>query len=138
MSDLIFSKTSNIKNSIRRIKEKTGMKPESLDNDFDVQDVYILNLQRAIQATIDISNIIIKEYNLDLPANYKNGFEILKKFNFIDNDIKEKMIKMAGFRNIAVHNYEKLNLDILKSILVNNIDDFEVFYTQVLTNIGSI
>jgi len=44
------------------------------------------------------------------------------------------MIKMSGFRNIAVHNYETINVEILKSILKNNLTDFEDFYTQIIEN----
>lgn len=132
MNDIVLSKISTIKNCLKRIKDTTKLLPESLNNNFDVQDIFILNLQRAIQATFDITNIIIKEYNLELPVNYKSGFEILHKHNFIDENIKEKMIKMAGFRNIAVHNYESINVEILKSILKSNLQDFEFFYTQIL------
>ena len=134
MNDIILSKIANIRNCIKRIEEITKLSANSLDNNFDIQDIFVLNLQRAIQATFDITNIIIKEYNLDLPVNYKSGFEILARFNFIDQDIKERMIKMAGFRNIAVHNYEKINVEILKSILANNLNDFEEFYTQIIRN----
>ena len=132
MNDIILSKISNIKNCLKRIKDTTNMNPDNLNTDFDTQDVFILNLQRAIQATFDITNCLIKEYNLELPVNYKSGFEILEKHHFIDGNIKEKMIKMAGFRNIAVHNYESINIEILKSILTNNLQDFENFYMQIL------
>ena len=134
MNDIILSKISNIKNYLKRIKETTNLDTESLNDNFDVQDIFVLNLQRAIQATFDITNNIIKEYNLELPVNYKSGFVILEKHNFIDNIIKEKMIKMSGFRNIAVHNYETINVEILKSILKNNLTDFEDFYTQIIEN----
>lgn len=117
MNDVVLSKISNIKNCLKRIKDTTKLKPESIENNFDVQDIFVLNLQRAVQTTFDITNNIIKEYNLELPVNYKSGFEILEKHNFIDKNIKEKMIKMAGFRNVAVHNYESINVEILKSIL---------------------
>jgi len=42
------------------------------------------------------------------------------------------MLKMTGFRNIAVHNYQALDLNILKSILVNNLKDIEDFYSALL------
>jgi len=132
MNDIILSKISFIKNCLKRIKDTTNMNPDNLNTDFDTQDVFILNLQRAIQATFDITNCLIKEYNLELPVNYKSGFEILENHHFIDGNIKEKMIKMAGFRNIAVHNYESINIEILKSILTNNLQDFENFYMQIL------
>jgi len=66
MNDIITSKISIIKKCLTRIKEKTNLNPESIENDFDIQDIFVLNLQRAIQATIDISNYIIKENKLDL------------------------------------------------------------------------
>ena len=134
MNDVVLAKISNIKNCLKRIKDTTKLLPESLDNDFDKQDIFVLNLQNAIQYTFDITKSIIEEYNLESRVNYKNGFEILFKHNFIDENIKEKMIKMAGFRNIAVHNYEAINVEILKSILKNNLQDFEEFYTQILEN----
>ena len=134
MNDVVLAKISSIKKCIKRIKDTTKLEPESLENNFDIQDIFVLNLQRAIQATFDITNIIIKEYNLELPVSYKKGFAILEKHNFIDAKIMEKMIKMAGFRNIAVHDYENINVEVLKSILKNNLQDFEDFYTQILKN----
>jgi len=132
MNDTILSKISIIKKCLKRIKDTTKLNSESIEYDYDKQDVFVLNLQRAIQASFDITNIIIKENNLDLPVNYKNAFEIIEKHNFINEKIKDKMIKMAGFRNIAVHNYQSLNIEILKSILKNNLIDFEDFYMQIL------
>jgi uncharacterized protein YutE (UPF0331/DUF86 family) len=42
------------------------------------------------------------------------------------------MEAMVGFRNIAVHNYQKLDIDILRSILQNNLADLEDFYRVIL------
>jgi uncharacterized protein YutE (UPF0331/DUF86 family) len=135
MNDIIFAKISTIKKCLQRIVDTTKLNPDCLENDIDKQDIFMINLQRAIQATIDISNIIIKSFNLNLPVNYANAFEIIEKHNFIDSEIKEKMIKMSGFRNIAVHDYQTINIEILKSILKNNLNDFEEFYLQILKNI---
>jgi uncharacterized protein YutE (UPF0331/DUF86 family) len=46
------------------------------------------------------------------------------------------MEKMTGFRNIAIHDYQALDLDILKSILANNLQDMEEFYTAVVRHFG--
>jgi len=40
-------------------------------------------------------------------------------------------MNMVGFRNIAVHYYQSLNLDILRTILEKHVDDFKTF-TQVI------
>ena len=39
---------------------------------------------------------------------------------------------MVGFRNIAVHDYQTLNLDILKQIVENHLGDFTSFTKQIL------
>jgi uncharacterized protein YutE (UPF0331/DUF86 family) len=44
-----------------------------------------------------------------------------------------KVIEMIGFRNIAVHAYDDLNMSILEKILTNHLVDFEDFYRVVLS-----
>ena len=47
--------------------------------------------------------------------------------------------KMVGFRNLAVHEYQSLDLDVLRSILEKNLGNFEEFYTSIINhfNLGS-
>ena len=58
-------------------------------------------------------------------------FTVLKENNWIDSETCERMQKMSSFRNIAVHDYQTLDLEILKSILTKNLADFEKFYKQI-------
>ena len=37
------------------------------------------------------------------------------------------MKRMVGFRNIAIHEYQKLNLDIVRAIITEHLDDFLAF-----------
>lgn len=57
----------------------------------------------------------------------RDAFEVLAHNEIIDNEMLEKLKNMIGFRNIAVHNYQKLNLDILQKVTENNLDDFSEF-----------
>lgn len=50
----------------------------------------------------------------------------------LDPDLSERMQRMVGFRNIAVHEYQNLNVVILKNILAERLTDFEDFSNQVL------
>jgi uncharacterized protein YutE (UPF0331/DUF86 family) len=65
----------------------------------------------------------------------KEAFLILGKNNIISSELSQKLIKMVGFRNIAVHAYDNLEMSILESILNNHLQDFENFYIEVLKNI---
>ncbi|MGC8654503.1 MAG: type VII toxin-antitoxin system HepT family RNase toxin [Candidatus Kryptoniota bacterium] len=129
--DIILAKVANIQRCLKRVEEKTGFNPESLEN-LDVQEIFILNLQRAIQSSIDIAAHVVADEGLGLPGPGKENFSLLEKAGIISQDVSSKMQSMVGFRNIVVLEYQNINLDILKSVLQNNVKDFVDFYTQVL------
>lgn len=129
--DVILAKVGNIQRCLRRIHETTSDNPETLD-DIDKQDIFVLNLQRAIEATIDIASHIIASEGLGLVSTIKENFKILRDSGIIDDSMMKKMQSMVGFRNIAVHDYASIDIDVIKSILKNNLKDIEEFYTTIL------
>lgn len=129
--DIILAKTGNIQRCLRRIKEATNLNPESL-NDIDKQDIFVLNLQRATEAAIDIAAHIAASEGLGLASTIKDNFRFLNEAGIIESSLLKKMQSMVGFRNIAVHDYQSINVDILKSILIGNLKDLEEFYTVIL------
>lgn len=129
--NILLAKTGNIQRCLRRIKETTGLNPESL-NDIDKQDIVVLNLQRAIESAIDIAAHVAASEGLGLASSIKDNFRFLNEAGIIDELLFKKMEAMVGFRNIAVHDYQSMNLEILKSILTGHLRDVEDFYTAVL------
>jgi uncharacterized protein YutE (UPF0331/DUF86 family) len=113
----------------------TGLDPNSLEN-IDKEDIFILNLQRGVQATIDLATHVVASEGLGLPETIKDNFDLLKSAGIITSNIDAKMKAMTGFRNIAIHDYQQINRNILKSILQNNLQDLEEFYTAVLKHLG--
>ncbi len=69
-------------------------------------------------------------------ASIQKCLERIKEATSLDPETASKMEKMVGFRNIAIHNYQALDLEILKSILSNNLKDLEDFYVAVLRHFG--
>lgn len=130
--DVVLAKVATIQKCLERIRDVTSLDPASLD-DINRQDIFVLNLQRAIQASIDLASHIVASEGLGLPETVRENFALLRDKGLIDPLTASKMEKMTGFRNIAIHNYQALNLDILKSILTGNLKDLEDFYTAVLT-----
>jgi len=132
--DIVIAKVATIQKCLERIRDVTALDPASLD-DIDRQDIYVLNLQRAIQASIDLASHIVASQGLGLPETVRENFTLLRDKGLIDPLTASRMEKMTGFRNIAIHNYQALNLEILKSILTKNLKDLEDFYTAVLTSL---
>ena len=133
--DVVMAKVAIIQRCLKRIQETTDLDPESLDN-IDKQDIFVLNLQRAAQAVIDLATHIVASEGLGLPETIKDNFNLLHEGKIIPRELAKKMESMVGFRNIAVHNYESLNEEILKSILGKHLADLEEFYATVLDYFG--
>jgi len=129
--DVAFAKISSVQRYLKRIRDITQLNPESL-NDLDVQEIMTLNLQRAVQSSIDLASHIVADEGLGLPQELRENFDILQKNNILPEELTLRLRKMVGFRNIAVHEYESINPDILKSILKKNLKDFEEFYTVII------
>ena len=131
--DVVLAKVAAIKKGLRRIKEVTGLFPERLD-DLDVQDIFVLNLQRAIQSAIDLAAHIVASEGLGISDTIRGHFVLLENAKVITKALSQKMQSMVGFRNIAIHDYENLDIEILKAILSKHLKEFEQFYTAILTH----
>jgi uncharacterized protein YutE (UPF0331/DUF86 family) len=129
--DVLLAKAGNIQRCLKRIKEATSLDPANLD-DIDKQDVFVLNLQRAIESAIDMAAHIAASEGLGLASVIKDNFRFLKEAGIIDEALFKKMQSMVGFRNIAVHDYQAIDVAVLKAILTHNLRDLEEFYSAVL------
>ncbi len=75
--DVVLAKVAAIQRCLKRIKETTRLDPNSID-DIDKQDIFILNLQRAVQAAIDLATHIVASEGLGLSDTIKDNFKFLK------------------------------------------------------------
>ncbi|KAA0439455.1 MAG: DUF86 domain-containing protein [Candidatus Thioglobus sp.] len=134
MDDIVFNKIAIIEKCIGRINEEyIGAESEFLSN-YTKQDSVMLNIERAAQASIDVSMHLVRVNKLGLPQNSREVFILLNERNIITEQTSVNMQKMVGFRNIAVHNYQQINLKIVANIVENKLDDFRVFIKEILPN----
>lgn len=131
-NDVILNKVSIIERCIKRIHEEYENNPKNLEN-YTKQDSIILNLQRACEASIDLAMHIVAEKKLGLPQNSRDAFTLLEAEGIIPSSLSEKMKAMVGFRNIAVHDYQEINLVILKKILDVHLVDYFQFTKTILS-----
>lgn len=129
--DVVFEKVGQIQKCLKRIVEKTQGN-EKLLEDIDIQDIFVLNLQRAIQTCIDLAAHVISDEGLGLPDDLRSNFILLEKAGIIDTTLSQALQKMVGFRNIAVHEYSLIDVAILKSILLSHLKELEFFYVAIL------
>ena len=93
----------------------------------------MLNLQRAIEAKIDIAMHIdiFAQEKWGLPQNSRDAFHLLHERRIIDEELLGRLSAMIGFRNIAVHDYQQINLLILQKIVEQHLGDFLDFIQAI-------
>lgn len=96
----------------------------------------LFNLTQAIQNCIDIAAHIVSDEGWGVPGTQREMFDILADKGFISKDFAERLISMVGFRNRVIHEYEKLNLDIVYKIWTERLVDIEGFGLAVVERFG--
>lgn len=126
--DLLLAKLATIERCLNRITSVTAS-PGLIQVDRD--DIVVLNLQRAIQAVIDSAAHIVSSKGYGLPDTIAAEFTLLAKHGDISPQLAERLRKMVGFRNIAVHEYETLDPAIVEAIVRKHLQDLKD-YAQVV------
>lgn len=128
---VIINKLESIERCIKRINEEYEGNPENL-TDYRRLDSIVLNLQRSCELVTDIAMYIVATRKLGIPQEKREAFELLEKNDLISKEMSAKMKKMIGFRNIAVHDYNKIDEEILKNVIENNLNDLLEFARTIL------
>lgn len=130
-SDTIFRKLNLMKKYVAYLK---SLDPENLDLEYNYEKRSAVerNFQLAIESAIDIGEIIISEEGFERPADYKSVFLVLGKNSILPKGFAEKFAPAAGFRNVLVHMYDEVDLEVLKEYLTEKLGDFEEFAGYVL------
>jgi len=130
--DVLLSKVAIIERCVARVREEYAGDDVHLFSDVTRQDSIILNLQRACEAAIDLAMHLVSTRRLGIPEETRQAFELLRDGHLLSSELADRMARMVGFRNVAVHAYQKLDLQIVKRIVTTHRGDFEAFTRAVL------
>jgi len=130
MNDVVLNKAASIQRSTQRAKEEYQMAAGKFAEDFTRQDAAILNIIRACETALDLANLIIRAKKLGIANTSRESFSLLVEGKIISKELGLQLEKIVAFRNIAAHEYIKLNIDVVESIIQNNLDDLVAFSKQ--------
>jgi len=133
MSDILLQKKVSIERCVEQIRQydrrASGL---SFEDDFLKQDAIAMNLQRACECALDMANHTIRLRKLGLPRSSRESFDLLAEAGLIDEPARQLMKAMVGFRNILVHDYQRVDLAILRGIIDDRLDELIGFADQVV------
>ena len=129
--DIVLAKVATIRKCVGVVR-KLWFENDPVVPDWVRLDVTVLNIQRSVEACLDLANHLIAINSWGLPGSAVEAIGIL-----VDNQLllaSETPVYrgMIGFRNIAVHNYREIDQAIVTGIVHDHLDDLERFAARML------
>lgn len=123
---VIIRKLNELNKYLQQLRKYEGVDKEELENNLDKLWIVERGLQLCIQVILDIGNHVVSEKGV-VVEQYSDIFEELIKQGVISENYGNRIRGMAGFRNILVHEYADVDIEILVEVLNNSLNDFEQF-----------
>ncbi|MDN5362432.1 MAG: hypothetical protein PWP70_1479 [Moorella sp. (in: firmicutes)] len=93
-------------------------------------------LHLAVESCLDIASNIISAEGLREPRDNKDIFAVLGEANYLPEVLVTRLMKMARFRNILVHDYTRLDAEVIWGILKRDLDDLKTFMLTIMKQLG--
>jgi uncharacterized protein YutE (UPF0331/DUF86 family) len=129
---VLLYKAKVIERCVARARQEYAATQGHFSTDLTRQDAAVLNLQRACEAALDMAQRVISLQGWGIAETSKDLFTLLQRHSVISAAVAKTLTNMVGFRNLAVHDYEELNYDIVESIINKDCNDLLLFSEQMI------
>lgn len=127
MDDVALGKAEIIERCVMRIRDVLGADARRLHDDLGTQESVLLNLQRACEAAIDLAMHLVRRRRLGIPKASRDAFDLLERAGTLPPALASPLRALVGFRNVAVHDYRRLDLAVVEAIVERHLDDLLAF-----------
>ena len=127
--DLVKKKLAQIETNLRELRTLASI--DALGSDLREERFIEHTLQLAIQAALDVASHIVSDERLGEPRTNRELFDLLARAGWLDDELAETLRRMAGFRNVLVHGYATVNLEIVRDIVEHRLGDLERFVAAI-------
>ena len=129
---VIAAKLKSLRRCLERVEARCPATAAALAKDIDAQDIVALNVSRAVQLYVDLALHRISVGGDAAPATMGGAFDTLVKNGTLDEELAKRMKSAAGFRNLAVHQYEAMDWAIVHAICTRHLGDFRLFARAIV------
>ena len=138
MNDIVFNKKESIERCIKQIRTYYHLPLNgAFEDDYLRQDAIAMNLQRACEQCIDLTTHTIRVRKLGLPKETGESFRLLAANHIIPQDLAARLEGMVGFRNVLVHEYQRMNIKLMIDVIENRLDDLLLFVDRIVEQFSS-
>jgi uncharacterized protein YutE (UPF0331/DUF86 family) len=133
--EVLLGKLATLERCLARIADVRGPRRASL-LPIDVDDITVINLQRAAQAAIDVASHVVMAENYGIPDSLSAPFELLERHGVLDAGLAWKLRKIIGLRSITLHDRPSTEPALADAIVNNRMGDFRAFAARLLARFG--
>jgi len=131
--DVVIQKLASIDRCLKAIRDYVGGDLDSLQEPI-VLDAVVLNLQRACEQAIDAACREVSRRGLGVPTDSADAFTLLEREQLLSSAVAERMRRMVGFGNIAIHEYRKLDPVVVRTVVEHRLGDFVALCRELSTS----
>jgi uncharacterized protein YutE (UPF0331/DUF86 family) len=125
--ETVAQKITSLQRCVAQARVALSTAGSDFKTNYLLQDAAVLNIIRACETALDLANMLIRKKRLGIPSESRESFGILMREQILEQGLGDKLQKMVGFRNLAVHRYRELDMDIVQSVIQKNLDDLLAF-----------
>jgi uncharacterized protein YutE (UPF0331/DUF86 family) len=128
-AELILKKLAFIETCLAELRSLA--RPERLAADVKERRFVEHTLQICIQAAQDIASHIVSDQRLGEPNTNLALFDLLTRAGWLSEPTAKVLRAAVGFRNVLVHGYTAVNVDVVRDVLERNLADIEQFVKEI-------
>ena len=122
---------------IADLEDEQGTDWERFVGDKKLRRYVERTLQLAIECCLDIGNHIISAKGLREPQDNRDVFRVLAEAGYLPGDLLPACERMAGFRNVLVHEYARIDPAIVFAALKRRVPDLRRFASAIAPLAGA-
>jgi uncharacterized protein YutE (UPF0331/DUF86 family) len=130
-SQSLLIRFDRLQDYVKVLKELRKHSRSEFLKDYHVYGLTERYLQLAIECLLDIGNMLIVQYDFPKPTTKQEIIEILEEKKVLPSDFTHRLAGIAGFRNILIHDYVKIDRARVYEYLRKNLPQFELYLRHV-------
>lgn len=131
--DLVAKKLARIVTCLHELRTMASL--ERLRDDVREKRFVEHTLQIAIQSALDVASHIASDQRLGEPETNRALFQLLVKAGVLSGDLAQRLAEMAGFRNVLVHGYDEVRVQVVEDVVRNHLGDLDEFVAAVKSHL---
>jgi uncharacterized protein YutE (UPF0331/DUF86 family) len=131
----ILQKISKIKDYLKEVSTFKEISLSQLKKNHRERAILERFLYLACDSLISLLEMLISFKDYPTATTYSENIDVLLDKKEISINESEILHKMVSFRNILSHDYEKLDLAILKDVVDSKLEDIEKLIRKIGTSL---